>query len=66
MFLVTEKGEFVGGDMTTALVATALLRRNPGAAIVYNLICSRGVPEAIEKAGGGRSAPASATHSSSR
>ena len=52
MFLVTETGEFVGGDMTTALVATALLRRNPGAAIVYNLICSRGVPEAIEKAGG--------------
>jgi phosphomannomutase len=52
MFLVTEKGEFVGGDMTTALVATALLRRNPGAAIVYNLICSRAVPEAITKAGG--------------
>jgi phosphomannomutase len=52
MFLVTEQGEFVGGDMTTALVATALLRRNPGAAIVYNLICSRGVPEAVEKAGG--------------
>ncbi len=52
MFLVTEQGEFVGGDMTTALVATALLRRNPDAAIVYNLICSRGVPEAVEKAGG--------------
>jgi len=52
MFLITEHGEFVGGDMTTALVATSLLRRNPGAAIVYNLICSRGVPEAVEKAGG--------------
>jgi phosphomannomutase len=52
MFLITEKGDFVGGDITTALVATALLRRNPGAAVVYNLICSRGVPEAIEKAGG--------------
>ena len=52
MFLITEKGEFVGGDMTTALVATALLRRNPGAAIVYNLICSRAVPEAITAAGG--------------
>jgi phosphomannomutase len=38
--------------MTTALVATALLRRNPGAAIVYNLICSRAVPEAITAAGG--------------
>lgn len=52
MFLVTERGAFVGGDMTTALVATALLRRHPGAAIVYNLICSRGVPEAIAAAGG--------------
>ncbi|MCA1667395.1 MAG: phosphomannomutase/phosphoglucomutase [Thermomicrobia bacterium] len=52
MFLVTEQGEFVGGDMTTALVATALLRRHPDAAIVYNLICSRGVPEAVEQAGG--------------
>ncbi len=52
VFLVTEQGEFVGGDMTTALVATALLRHHPGAAVVYNLICSRGVPEAVEKAGG--------------
>jgi phosphomannomutase len=52
MFLVTEKGTFVGGDMTTALVATSLLRHNPGAAIVYNLICSRAVPEAITAAGG--------------
>ncbi len=52
MFLVTEHGEFVGGDMTTALVAAALLRHYPGAAVVYNLICSRGVPEAIEQAGG--------------
>jgi phosphomannomutase len=52
MFLVTEQGEFVGGDMTTALVATALLRHHPDAAVVYNLICSRGVPEAIEQADG--------------
>ena len=52
MFLITEQGEFVGGDITTALVASSLLRHYPGAAIVYNLICSRGVPEAIEKAGG--------------
>ncbi|HEY8292163.1 MAG TPA: phosphomannomutase/phosphoglucomutase, partial [Thermomicrobiales bacterium] len=52
MFLVTEQGEFVGGDITTALVATALLRHHPDAAVVYNLICSRGVPEAVEKAGG--------------
>jgi phosphomannomutase len=28
------------------------IRLNPGAKILYNLICSRSVPEAIEKAGG--------------
>jgi len=52
VFLITGNGDFVGGDMTTAVVATALLRRNPGAAIVYNLICSHAVPESVAKAGG--------------
>jgi phosphomannomutase len=52
MFLVDEHGTFIGGDMTTVLVSDRLLRRNPGAAIVYNLICSRSVPETIEKLGG--------------
>jgi len=52
VFLITGDGEFVGGDMTTAVVATALLRRNPGAAIVYNLICSHAVPESVTRAGG--------------
>ena len=52
MFLVTEKGELVGGDMVTALVGINTLKRFPGAKILYNLICSRSVPEAITKAGG--------------
>jgi phosphomannomutase len=52
MFLVDEQGRFIGGDMTTAMVAATLLRRHPGAAIVYNLICSRSVPETIERLGG--------------
>ncbi len=52
MFLVDEHGKFIGGDMTTAMVADRLLRRNPGAAIVYNLICSRSVPQTIERLGG--------------
>jgi phosphomannomutase len=52
MFIVDEHGTFVGGDMVTAMVAQRLLRRYPGAAIVYNLICSRSVPETIEAAGG--------------
>ena len=52
MFLISEKGELLGGDMVTALVAQSLLRRNPGATILYNLISSRSVPEVIEQNGG--------------
>ena len=52
MFITDEHGELVGGDMVTGLVAKALLARNPGATILYNLICSRSVPEVIAAAGG--------------
>ena len=52
VFLIDERGRFVGGDILTAMVATRMLERNPGAAIVYNLISSRGVPEAIASRGG--------------
>jgi phosphomannomutase len=52
MFLIDERGRLVGGDMTTAMVAQSLLQKQPGATILYNLICSRSVPEVIEKSGG--------------
>jgi phosphomannomutase len=52
MFIVDEKGGLVGGDMVTALVGLNTLKRNPGAKILYNLISSRSVPEAIARAGG--------------
>ncbi len=52
MFIVDEKGDLIGGDIVTALVGINTLKRYPGAKILYNLICSRSVPEAIEKAGG--------------
>ncbi len=52
MFLVDERGALVGGDIVTALVGRNTLKRYPGAKILYNLICSRSVPEAIERAGG--------------
>jgi phosphomannomutase len=52
MFLVDEKGALVGGDIVTALVGLNTLKRYPGSKILYNLICSRSVPEAIERAGG--------------
>ncbi|HEY7340542.1 MAG TPA: phosphomannomutase/phosphoglucomutase [Ktedonobacterales bacterium] len=52
MFLVDEQGNLLGGDMVTALVAQSLLRKHPGATILYNLINSRSVPELIERDGG--------------
>ena len=52
VFLVDEKGDTVGGDILTSMVAARMLERYPGAAIVYNLICSRGVPETIAAKGG--------------
>ena len=52
MFLIDERGRFISGDMVTAMVAGRMLERDPGAAIVYNLICSRAVPETIVRLGG--------------
>nr|MBA3451278.1 phosphomannomutase/phosphoglucomutase [Chloroflexia bacterium] len=52
VFLIDENGKAVGGDILTAMVASRMLERNPGAAIVYNLISSRGVPELISNKGG--------------
>ena len=52
MFLVDERADLVSGSLTTALVADQLLRKFPGEAIIYNLICSWTVPEVIEEKGG--------------
>jgi phosphomannomutase len=52
VFLIDERGQRVGGDMVTALVAIAMLKQHPGAAICYNLICSESVPETIAAHGG--------------
>jgi len=52
VFLVDELGRGVSGSTTTALLATAILRKNPGATILYNLICSKAVPEVIAEMGG--------------
>jgi phosphomannomutase len=51
-FLVDDRGEPVSGSTTTALVAAALLDKNPGATILHNLICSKAVPEIIRELGG--------------
>jgi phosphomannomutase len=52
VFLVDEHAEGVSGSLVTALVAKGMLERHPGATILYNLICSRVVPEVIAENGG--------------
>jgi phosphomannomutase len=52
VFVVDEHAEGISGSLITALVAKGMLERNPGATILYNLICSHVVPEVIEESGG--------------
>jgi phosphomannomutase len=52
VFVVDEKGRGLSGSTTTAILAAAVLRKNPGATVLYNLICSRSVPEVIRENGG--------------
>ncbi len=52
MFLVDENAQPVSGSLTTALVAERILKREPGASIIYNLICSWTVREVIAENGG--------------
>ena len=52
VFLVDDKAEPVSGSTTATMVAAALLGRTPGATILYNLICSKALPEIVEEKGG--------------
>jgi len=52
VFVVDETGEGLSGSTTTALLASAVLRTDPGATVLHNLICSRSVPEVISEHGG--------------
>lgn len=51
-FFVDETGEFVPGDFVTALLAAAVLEKEPGARIIYDVRASWAVPETIGRAGG--------------
>ena len=52
VFAVDESARPLSGSLTAALVARVMLEREPGAAVVHNLICSAGLPEAIAQWGG--------------
>ena len=51
-FVIDDRGQFVPGDFLTALMGCYLLEREPGGKIIYDVRCSRAVPDMIEKAGG--------------
>ncbi len=51
-FLVDDKAQPLSGSTTTALVAAAMLEKYPGSTVLYNLICSKSVPEIITERGG--------------
>ncbi|HET6154047.1 MAG TPA: phosphomannomutase/phosphoglucomutase [Marmoricola sp.] len=51
-FLVDERGELVSPSVLTALIAARELAKEPGAAIIHNLITSRAVPEIVTEHGG--------------
>ncbi len=52
VFVVDELGNGLSGSTTTSLVASMVLDREPGATILYNLICSKAVPELVTERGG--------------
>ena len=51
-FVVDERGGIVPPSVLTALIAVRELAREPGAAVIHNLITSRAVPEIISEHGG--------------
>jgi phosphomannomutase len=52
VFLVDEKGQPVSGSTTTAMLAASILAKYPGSKVIYNLICSKSVPDVIREHGG--------------
>ena len=52
VFLVDERGQPISGSTTTAMVAAAVLGKNPGTTVLYNCICSKAVPEVVLEHGG--------------
>jgi phosphomannomutase len=51
-FFIDDGGEFVAGDFLTALFAESILRKEPGATILYDVRASRAVRDLVERVGG--------------
>jgi phosphomannomutase len=51
-FFIDGGGAFVDGDFLTALLASSVLRKQPGADVVYDVRASRAVPDTVTQQGG--------------
>ncbi|HEX6713828.1 MAG TPA: phosphomannomutase/phosphoglucomutase [Thermoleophilaceae bacterium] len=51
-FFIDDTGQFVDGDFLTALLAEAILAKDPGSLILYDVRASRAVRDVVERAGG--------------
>jgi phosphomannomutase len=51
-FFIDDTARFVDGDFLTALLAESILRKDSGAAILYDVRASRAVPDVVKRAGG--------------
>lgn len=49
VFMIDEKGRTLSGTIMTAIIAEHILKKKPGATIMYNAIVGRVVPEITEK-----------------
>src|SRR5579863_3496751 len=46
-FFIDDTGRFVDGDFLTAILASSMLRKNPGETILYDIRASRAVPDIV-------------------
>jgi phosphomannomutase len=51
-FFIDDTGAFVDGDFLTALLGESMVRRHPGASILYDVRASRAVADTVSRAGG--------------
>ena len=51
-FIIDEKGETISGDLLATLVAKNVLEKEPGATILYSVVCSKAFPELVGREGG--------------
>jgi phosphomannomutase len=51
-FFIDDTSEFVDGDFLTALLAESIVRKEPGATVLYDVRASRAVRDVVERAGG--------------